>query len=527
MTRRAVLLLLPLMVGCATPRAVVLERALAQPWYEVKSGRVRVFTQQPEGARSLAAGVEARRAAMVGLLGLDAAAEPADVRIVTLEQSEFDILGSRGFAGQVLGGIAGPILAITNSSGWMGQETAMHELAHLCIHATVGRPPPTWLDEGLAQWLQTIDLSETELRVGKPPRGASLALSERRPARSLLMQWRAGTPMLSDEVDLRYAGSWAWVSYLIAEHPLKMKELLRAFTRRKVAPEDGWAQAFPAPGLTDQDLSAWLAAGRVPVSAFPRVTQVAEQTERRLPRAEALELFAEMSVGRDDPEARATAVQFAQQALALDPSLRSAPAVITAARRESVYAPVPPKTWVPVFSTGPACADITWAPPLEGSTELQPSEWLPDGDDPWPLKTDGEAIEHALHVEAGELQVLAGSAEGPFVTVLRRAPGGHCTVGSWRAAFPGHAELKEASVVARGPIGLVLLGYDLERERRWVVLGTNGKRVWFAFKDGSNTQAITSVARLTDGKRRIGVIFGEGPGAEEWVLLDETLVRKH
>jgi hypothetical protein len=57
MTRRAVLLLLLLAAG-STPRG----------GYEMKSGRVRLFTQPPEAARSLAAGVEARPSLFVSLL---------------------------------------------------------------------------------------------------------------------------------------------------------------------------------------------------------------------------------------------------------------------------------------------------------------------------------------------------------------------------------------------------------------------------------------------------------------------------
>ena len=173
---------------------------------------------------------------------------------------------------------------------------------------------------------------------------------------------------------------------------------------------------------------------------------------------------------------------------------------------------------------------------------LRPTQWLPAEVDPWPAGTEGEAFEHRLPLTNGTVKVLAAAMHRrgtfddlgavaddaqlryPFVELLLEAEGGHCVIGSWRTEFGVTATVASTStwVSPERELALVLVGFDVGKERRWVVLGTDGRRMWFAFDAGGMTQAITPWAELRSRKDgRVQVVFG----SDVWTLVGEHFTR--
>ena len=94
------------------------------------------------------------------------------------------------------------------------EEDLRHELTHGLLHATL-RTVPLWLDEGLAEYFE----------VRGPVTGGAHAEHLRTLQRSVRRNWNPSILRLEGIVDFQqferkdYAEAWAWVHFLLHEHP--------------------------------------------------------------------------------------------------------------------------------------------------------------------------------------------------------------------------------------------------------------------------------------------------------------------
>ncbi|WP_426750516.1 DUF1570 domain-containing protein [Myxococcus sp. Y35] len=143
-----------------------------------------------------------------------------------------------------------------------------HELAHYLSAYTLSRQP-RWLSEGLAEYLETLRLSEDGQTavVGSPHweaimvMGSWLNAVQRGLARGWTMQrvlqWDRTLEAREQDkqVGANYAGSWLLVHWLLNERPRPFAEYL-ALLNQGVAPDEALARALPE--LTSPELDALL-----------------------------------------------------------------------------------------------------------------------------------------------------------------------------------------------------------------------------------------------------------------------------
>ncbi|MGC4119645.1 MAG: hypothetical protein QM765_34755 [Myxococcales bacterium] len=93
-----------------------------------------------------------------------------------------------------------------------------HELAHHLLVLRLGAPPPRWITEGVAVYLETLELDHRrgQAVVGKPPELVRV-LHWEQPALPVEALWRWDDdphPLDTEQVAPRYASSWAWIYVL-------------------------------------------------------------------------------------------------------------------------------------------------------------------------------------------------------------------------------------------------------------------------------------------------------------------------
>ncbi len=131
-------------------------------------------------------------------------------RVVLYDREAFDrITGLGDWAGGVFDGdirVSVENLA-TERANW--QRVLRHEFVHAYIHAVGGTEVPGWLNEGLAQWLETDPgLAAANARLAAAV-GAGLELYPLETLQGSLAAWDD-----ADEIALAYAQSLAIVSYV-------------------------------------------------------------------------------------------------------------------------------------------------------------------------------------------------------------------------------------------------------------------------------------------------------------------------
>ncbi len=120
-------------------------------------------------------------------------------------------------------------IALCLEGGDQAYQTIYHEFAHLLLSNALPHQP-LWLEEGLAEFYSTFDLSadRTRARIGKPiPAEEFQHLREARllPLRELLAASRE-SPLYNSATDRSrfYAQCWATVHYLVLGNPRRFSE---------------------------------------------------------------------------------------------------------------------------------------------------------------------------------------------------------------------------------------------------------------------------------------------------------------
>ena len=181
--------------------------------------------------------------------------------LVFADESEYRVVAG-GSAGKFLPGVGatGSLLVVRHTDDLQALETVVaHELAHRFADA-VHPGLPNWLDEGIAMYLESVEVRDDKVRFGVAPRepthgftvagGVSFAdLVGAKPAR-----------LYGPEARFYYSAGWALVHYLLSgrEGALRSRfpQLLSAVedaTRRRQGAEVAFAQVYPDVPVAELD----------------------------------------------------------------------------------------------------------------------------------------------------------------------------------------------------------------------------------------------------------------------------------
>jgi hypothetical protein len=180
-----------------------------------------------------------------------------------------------------------PLLAMRAGSRVGRQTTVVHELVHhLSFHVAPRQPP--WLAEGLAQYFETLEVSDDGrwVIVGRPAE-QNVRYAQRVGLRAVA-EMRAGTDVHAGG-DGFYPTAWLMVHHLMNHRPEALATYQRAL-QRTAREEEAFREAFGplTSEALDRELRRYLDGGRYSVFHFPfRQPPVRVLSERTLAPADA------------------------------------------------------------------------------------------------------------------------------------------------------------------------------------------------------------------------------------------------
>jgi tetratricopeptide (TPR) repeat protein len=240
-----------------------------RPWHEYRSAHFVLDTNLPRGAAAALVGtLERLRDLELRALQRHPDDVPGTLRVVVpatpRAYAELAPPFSSGYF--TLGWLVVPTIVVPARALGRAPEVVAHELAH-ALSRFLFPAAPTWFDEGLAQFVETIANPDPryERTVGLAPRlvGSRLAEASPVPARELLA-W-TGSLDHHEEVDRHHVYSWLLFHYLWSERSRGLEEYRRRLAAAE-EPRAAWRAAFPdldpdVPGALER-LDAALAAHR-------------------------------------------------------------------------------------------------------------------------------------------------------------------------------------------------------------------------------------------------------------------------
>jgi tetratricopeptide (TPR) repeat protein len=290
---RALLLLAVVwLVGCATFRGTAGPRS-ESGWYEIKTPHFVLYTDlDGRAAGDAAVELERTRDALIS------AAWPAfhfpemaPTRVFVLANGvEFERIFGRYVGGMFMSSKRPAFFLYGTPDRWrqrwfMQQRASFsvlrHEMAHQ-LAAVVYSGTPRWFDEGLAQFLETVEVSEdgTSVMVG---RTNVRALSSYYAARDVTirrtLEWtEAASEISSRELTGLYGTSWVFFHWLYNQRPQQFSRYQLALAEH-VDPKLAWDSTFRSLDLDALEpiLYEYLKHGIAAVDTFPLIT-----TEPRL-----------------------------------------------------------------------------------------------------------------------------------------------------------------------------------------------------------------------------------------------------
>jgi hypothetical protein len=156
-------------------------------------------------------------------------------------------------------------LAVACAREGRERQVLAHELAHLFSRIEIGAMP-AWVDEGLATYLQEIEVADGDVRVGAPvPGEPSLGVAD-------LLAIDRETVWDEQARGGHYASAWHLVHLLFDDDQYRprFEAYLRAHAAG-TAPEAAWAGAFEGVRMDDleQDFGDHLVSPQVRVRGLP------------------------------------------------------------------------------------------------------------------------------------------------------------------------------------------------------------------------------------------------------------------
>ncbi len=256
----------------------------ARDWMYAKTANFEVYTNAPKvDARILVARLERFRSTFLQILPGAPFHQPRTTVYIFDDERDFrpykplyqgkpmDIAGVfRGFPDEVVIAMA--------ASGELDRviPTIYHEFIHLLMHARGYRLPP-WLNEGIAEFYETMEFSGDEVLVGKhnPLHITQLTRGRMMPLAKLFAVTH-GSPDYneSSRMGMFYAQSWAFVHYCLTADRKGRKrgegfnELL-AYLQLGYSAEESVQRAFGMSAAElEADLGAYVRGGRYTVGRY-------------------------------------------------------------------------------------------------------------------------------------------------------------------------------------------------------------------------------------------------------------------
>ena len=206
-------LLAGLLLLCS--QCAVAKEAWERDWIEVRSPHFTVISALPEPRTiELLTDLENFRRAVELITNMQRFHERIPTRIYMLPNKENDFHITGDVAGYMLAGMRGNYAAMV-PSGAFTDEVLKHEYVHFLVHNRGGQQYPTWFDEGFAELLSTLSVTNTTLEYGKANSGrvSWLINGDWMPFRKLLSV-RDTSQLRSDQRSMFYAQAWYLTHYL-------------------------------------------------------------------------------------------------------------------------------------------------------------------------------------------------------------------------------------------------------------------------------------------------------------------------
>ncbi|EED33995.1 conserved hypothetical protein [gamma proteobacterium NOR5-3] len=139
---------------------------------------------------------------------------------------------------------------------------AFHEISHLVTAAHLGATPP-WLNEGLAEYYETLDVVDDDVRFAKNP--LHIQLLRRRGALSVdAMTTLSRKEWMQEDAQRRYASAWSFISFMLHSEDGRrtlQRVVQQAYSQRCAARPDLRKTLADYPGglqALESDWVAWL-----------------------------------------------------------------------------------------------------------------------------------------------------------------------------------------------------------------------------------------------------------------------------
>jgi len=276
-----------LLSGCATLRIAPSPDSARQPWYEIETAHFRIWTNaELLTALETARGLEKHRRALLLMWG-EHVDPPGQLEVVVLRDSE-----------QLSEFADAPVAAYMTllPTGWQAVMAAkypseslaqvqLHELAHYLSRYILLRQP-RWLSEGLACYLQTIEVNDDSIEavIGHPPIPL-LRYVRQHDVLSLADLWNgSGTSKSRPEL---YASSWLWVHFLINQQGARFDDFLNRLASAE-QPRSAWNAAFAGVSshALEQGVRSYAHREHFPVRSLMALPVAPKLTHRVLDEAE-------------------------------------------------------------------------------------------------------------------------------------------------------------------------------------------------------------------------------------------------
>jgi hypothetical protein len=217
-------------------------------WLRVENEHLVIFSvAPPEETRATAEALERFRAAASALLRLRRPEGAPKLVVLIVDDAGYldEICRGRNVAGCYASAPQGEWLTVLAGLGdELSREVVRHEYVHALVrHHTWSLP--MWFEEGLAEFLSTLEVDGDDLVIGRAPNNAENAIRHHAPLR------RLSTVLSRDHVDDRdsisYFQYWTLVHHWYVETP--DREALNRYLER-CHDGDDWIEAFePAFGM--------------------------------------------------------------------------------------------------------------------------------------------------------------------------------------------------------------------------------------------------------------------------------------
>ncbi len=273
------LLLWFLLPGCAAvgARGLCPEKG-GRPWFEARSPHFLVRTNLEAGAAEKTA-LELERSRRALTLAFGRGFDPkgvVDVYVVR-NQFELDEFSPGALSGMALRGPDGVTL-VMKGEGYLVADAPsvdqlqLHELAHYLSGYALLRQP-RWFAEGLAQYLETLQLAgdEQSVQIGRADKNSYVYVQlHGRVDFEELWAWDLLTETRQAQMQAYYASSWVWVHFLMNQHPQRFSRFQAGLARAE-DPKAAWARAFGDVSIAslNAELNNYQKSGRYTVLSVP------------------------------------------------------------------------------------------------------------------------------------------------------------------------------------------------------------------------------------------------------------------